>query len=147
MTRKQPPCTYSQILFFAISINNTNFAGLGGYTLLQSNQTLSKTFFHNNRRNTSYLGLLFYNYYISALRNCQVVSVLLLDAPEAICFADDMYHIISRTATLQIKNDGQRLSLSISSIQCQACLMQASCNSVISFNQGAFVLHPNVDFH
>ena len=57
-----------------------------------------------------------------------------------------MYHIISRTAKLRIKNDSQTHGLSISSIQCQACVMRPSCNSIISFNQGDLVLHPDMDF-
>ena len=47
---------------------------------------------------------------------------------------------------LQTINDSQTHGLSIASIQSQACVMRPSCNSVISFNQGDLVLHPDTDF-
>ena len=137
--------------FLAISTDNTRFAELGAHTLQQCSgnnriKLCRKGFSTTTDETLLCLGSLFYNYDIPALRNCQVISVLLPDVPQAFCLADGMYHIISRTATLQFKNDSQTHGLSISSIQCQACVMRPSCNSIISFNQGDLVLHPDMDF-
>ena len=141
------------IPFLAISTDNTRFAEIGAHTLQQCSG--------NNRINfcrkcfstitdetlLSFVSL-FYNYDSPALRNCQVLSVLLPDAPQAFYLADGMYHIILRTATatLQIKNDSQTQSLLISSIQCQAYVLRPSCKSIILFNQGDIVLHLDMDF-
>ena len=80
------------------------------------------------------------------MRNFQVESVLFPDAPQAFYLADGMYYVISRQPTLQIKNDSTVHGLSISSIICQACVMRPSCTSSITFNQGALVLYPDMDF-
>ena len=137
--------------FFAISTDSTGFAELGAHTLQQCSgnnriKLCPKGFSTTTDEIFLCLGTLFYNYDIPALRNCQVISVLLPDAPQAFYLADGMYHIISRTATLQIKNDSQTHGLSIFSIQCLVCVMRPSCNSIISFNQGDLVLHPDMDF-
>ena len=115
--------------FLAISTDNTMFAEIGAHTVQQCSgynriNFCQKGFSTTTDETLLCLGSLFYNHDIPALRNCQVVSVLLLDAPQAFYFADGMYHIISRTATLQIKNDSQTDGLSISCIQCQAPVMR-----------------------
>ena len=92
------------------------------------------------------LDSLFYNYDIRDFRNCQVVAVVLLDALQAFYLANCMYHIISCTGTLRYKHSSQIHGLSILSIQFQAFVVRPSCNSVISFNQGDPVLHPDMDF-
>ena len=135
----------------AISTDNRRFAELGAHTLQQCSgnhriKLCRKSFSTATGETLLCLGSLFYNYDIPALRNCQVISVLLSDAPQAFNLADGMYHIISRTAMLQIKNDSRTHDLSISSTQCQACVMRPSCNSIISFNQGDLVLHSVMDF-
>ena len=151
MTRKQPPCTHLQVFFSQyrpitrglLSLERTHCNSVQG--TIESNSA-DKGFSTTIDQTHLCLGSLFYNYDVSALRNCQVVSVLLPDAPQAFYLANGMYHKISRTATLQIKDDSQTHGLSISSIQCQACVMRPSCNSIISFNQGDLVLHPDMDF-
>ena len=137
--------------FFAISTDKSRFAELPAQTQQKCSRNnrirLYREGFSTTTGETLFcLCSLSYNYDIPALCNCQVVSVLLPDAPQAFYVADGMYHIISRTATLQIKNDSQTHCISIFSIQCQACVMRPSCNSLISFNQGDLVLHPDVDF-
>ena len=52
----------------------------------------------------------------------------------------------SRTARLQIKNSSDGLPLSISTLQCQACLIRPSCSSKLTFNHGDLVLIPEIDF-
>ena len=143
-------CTLTN-LFLAKSTDNTRFAELGEHTLQQCSgnnriKLCRKGLSTTTDETLLCLGSLFYKYDILALRNCQVVSVLLPDAPLAFYLADGMYHTMSRTAMLQIKNHSQTHGLSISSIQFQACLMRPSCNSVVSFNQGDLVLHPDMDF-
>ena len=93
-----------------------------------------------------FLGSLFYKYDMPALRSCKVKSVLLPDAPQAFYLAEELYHISSRAPFLQIKNDSRAKGLSISTINCQACVMRPSCSSIISFIQGDLVLYPDMDF-
>ena len=73
-------------------------------------------------------------------------SVLLPEAPQASYIADGLYHVISRTARLQVKNDTDGLPVSISTLQCQACLIRPSCSSTLTFNHGDLVLTPDMDF-
>ena len=149
-TRKQSSSTHSQNFFSQhslmtrgwLSLESTPCNSVPGFFESNSVEELSL----NKRRDTPCLGSLFCNYDMSALRNCQVVSVVLPDAPQAIYLADDMYHIISPTTTMHIKNDSQTHGISISSIQCQACVMRPCCCNVLSFNQGDLLLHPDMDF-
>ena len=87
-----------------------------------------------------------YEYSIPALRNCLVDSVLLPEAPQVSYFAGDFYHVISRTARLEVENDTDGLPVSISTLQCQACLIRPSCSSTFTFNHGDLVLTPDMDF-
>ena len=89
---------------------------------------------------------LFYEYNIPALRNCLVASVLLLEAPQASYLTDGLNRVISRTARLQVKNDTDGLPVSISTLQCQACLFRPSCSSTLTFNHGDLLLSPDKDF-
>ena len=137
--------------FLAVSTDNSRFAELGANTLQQCSginriKLCRKGFSATTDETLLYLGSLFYNYDIPALRNCEVKSVLLPDAPQAFYLAEGMYHIISRAPHLQIKNDSRATDLSISTINCQACVMRPSCSSIISFNQGDLVLYPDMDF-
>ena len=85
-------------------------------------------------------------YDIPALRNCVIESVLLPEAPQASYLADGLYHVISRTPTLQLKNDTSGFPVAISTLRCQACLIRPSCKSVLTFNHGDIVLTPDMDF-
>ena len=87
---------------------------------------------------------LYFNQDIPALRNCPVSSVLLPEAPQAIYLANGVYHLISRNPTMDIKNDS-RHGLSLSTIDCQACVLRPSCESTIYINQGDLVLSPDMD--
>ena len=111
--------------FLALSAENTRSAELRAHTLQQcsgNNQIkLCRKGFSTAADDTLLcLFSLFYNYNIPALHNCQVVSVLLPDAPQTFYFANGMYRIISRTATFQMKNDNQTYGPAISSVECQA---------------------------
>ena len=92
------------------------------------------------------LTFLFYEYSIQVLRNCLVDSVLLPEAPEASYLADSLYHVISRTARLQVKNDTDGLPVSISTVLCQAFLIRPNCWSTLTFNRGDLVLTPDMNF-
>ena len=59
---------------------------------------------------------------------------------------DGLYHVISRTARLQVKNDTDGLPVSISTLQCQACLIRPGCSSTLTFNHGDLVLSPDIYF-
>ena len=87
-----------------------------------------------------------YEYSILALRNCLVDSVFLPEAPQASYLGDGLYHVISRTAHLQVKNDTDGLPVSISTLQCQACPIRPSCSSILTFHHGDLVLTPDMDF-
>ena len=66
--------------------------------------------------------------------------------PQAFYLADGLYHVISRTARLQVKNDTDVLPVSISTLQCQACLIRPSSSSTLTFNHGDLVLTPTWTF-
>ena len=72
-------------------------------------------------------------------------SVLLLESPQASNLADGLYHVISRTAPLQVKNDTDAFAVSISTLQCPACLIGPSCSSTLTLNHGDLVLTPDID--
>ena len=73
-------------------------------------------------------------------------SVLLPEAPQASYLPDGLYHVISRNARLQVQNDTDGLPVSISTLQCQACLIRPSCSSTLTFNHGDLVLPLGMDF-
>ena len=88
---------------------------------------------------------LYFNQDIPALRDCPVSSVALPDAPQAIYLANGVYHFISRDPTMDIKNDSKTHRLSLSTIDCQACVLQPGWASTIYINQGDLVLSPDMD--
>ena len=137
--------------FLAVSTHKSRFAELGANTLQQclGNNRIKlcrKGFSTTTDETLLCLGSLFYNNDIPALRNCEVKSVLLPDAPQAFCLAEGMYHVISRAPYLRVKSDTRAIGLSIYTIKCQACVMRPSCSSIISFNQRNLVLYPDLDF-
>ena len=74
-----------------------------------------------------------------------VSSVLVPEAPQVIYLANGVYHLISRNLTTDIKNDSRTNGLSLSTIDCQACVRRPSCESTIYINQGDLVLSPDMD--
>ena len=46
---------------------------------------------------------------------------------------------------MDIKNDSRTNGLSLSTIDCQACVLRPSCESTIYINQGDVVLSPDMD--
>ena len=89
---------------------------------------------------------LFYEYGITGLRNCLVDSVLLPEASQASYLADGLYHVISRTACLQIKRDTNGLHVAISTLQCRSCFIRPSCSSTLTFNHEILVFTPDMGF-
>ena len=137
--------------FLAIATDNSQYAELSGTTLSQCSGTnriklCRKGFSTTTDETLLCLTALFYTYDIPALRNCVVESVLLPEAPQASYLADGLYHVVSRTPTLQLKNDTHGLPVSISTLRCQACLIRPSCSSTLTFNHGDLVLTPDMDF-
>ena len=137
--------------FVAIATDNSQYAELSATTFSQCSGTnrikLCRKGFSTTMDETLLcLTSLFHDYSIPALRNCLVDSVLLPEASQASYLADGLYHVISRTARLQVKNDTDGLPVSISTLQCQACLIRASCSSTLTFNHGDLVLTPDIDF-
>ena len=136
--------------YVAIATDNTNFAELAASTLQQctgSNRIklCRKGFSTTTDETLLCLTSLYFNQDIPALRNCPVSSVLLPDAPQAIYLANGVYHLISRRPTMDIKNDSRTHGLSLSTIDCQACVLRQSCESTIYNNQGDLVLSPDMD--
>ena len=136
--------------YVAIATDNTNFAELAASTLQQctgSNRIklCRKGFSTTTDETLLCLTSLYFNQDIPALRNCPVSSVLLPDAPHAIYLANGVYHLISRRPTMDIKNDSRTNGLSLSTIDCQACVLRPSCESTIYINQGDLVLSPDMD--
>ena len=89
---------------------------------------------------------LLYEYSISLLRICLVDTVLLPEAPEVSYLAKGLYRVIFLTARLHFKNNTCGLPSSISTLQCQACLIRPSFSSTLFFNHGDLVHTPDVDF-
>ena len=136
--------------FLAIASDNSQYAELSATTLSQCSGTnriklCRKGFSTTTDETLLCLTSLFYEYSIPGLRNL-VDSVLLPEAPQASHLADGLYHVISRTARLQVKNDTDCLPVSVSTLQCQACLIRPSCSSTLTFNHGDLVLTPDMDF-
>ena len=141
----QFPKTYVEI-----AKDNTNFAELAASTLQQytgrTRITLCRKGFSTTTDGTLLcLTSLNFNQDIPALRNCSVSSVLLQEAPQAIYLANGVYRLISRHPTINIKNDSRSNGLSLSTIDCQACVLRPSCESTLYVNQGDPVLSPDMD--
>ena len=137
--------------FLTISTDNTQFAELGASTLQQCSgnnriKLCRKGFSTTTDETLLCLASLFYNYGVPSVRNCKVESILLPDAPQAFYLSDGMYHVVSRHPALRMKNDSRSAGFSISTLNCQACIIRPSCSSTLSFNQGDLVLTPDMDF-
>ena len=135
----------------AIAIDNSQYVELSATTLSQCSGTnriklCRKGFSTATDKILLCPTSLFFEYSIPALRNCLVDSILLPEAPQASSLADGLYHVISRTARLQVKIDTDGLPVTISTLQCQTCLIRPSCSSILSFNHGDLVLTPDMDF-
>ena len=136
--------------YVAIATDNTNFAELAASTLQQctgSNRIklCRKGFSTTTDETLLCLTSLYFNQDIPALRNCPVTSVLLPEAPQAIHLANGVYHPISRHPTIDVENDSRSNGLSLSTIDCQACVLRPSCESTLYINQGDLVLSPDMD--
>ena len=136
--------------YVAIATDNTNFAELAASTLQQctgSNRIkLCRRGFSTTTDETLLcLTSLYLNQDIPALRNCPVSSVFLPEAPQAIYLASCVYHLISRHPTIDIKNDSRSNGLSLTTIDCQACVLRPSCESILYINQGDLVLSLDMD--
>ena len=134
----------------AIATDNSQYAELSATTLSQclgTNQIklCRKGFSTTTDETLLCLTSLFYEYSIPAPRICLVDSVVLPKAPQASYLADGLYHVLSRTGRLQVKNDTDGFPVSISTLQCPACLIRPSCSSTLTFNHGDLVLTPNMD--
>ena len=119
--------------FVAIATDDSQYAELSGTALNQRSGTNRINIWRKGSSTTTdetffYLTSLFYEYSIPALRNSSVDSVLLPEAPQAFYLADGLYHVIFCTARLQAENDIDGLSVSVSFLQCQACLVRRSCS-------------------
>ena len=109
--------------FGAIATDNSQYAEVSATTLSQCSGTnrinlCRKGFSTTTDETLLCLTSLFYEYSIPALRNCLLDSVLLPEAPQVSYLADGLYHVISRTARLPVKNDTDGLPVSISTLQC-----------------------------
>ena len=89
---------------------------------------------------------LFSKYDVTSVRNCNVESILLPDAPQALYLADGMYRVVSRHPVLRMKNDSRSAGFTIGTLTCQTCIVRPSCSSRLSFNQADLVLTPDMDF-
>ena len=136
--------------YVAIATDNTNFAELSASTLQQctgSNRIklCCKGFSTTTDETLLCLTSLYFNQDIPALRNCPVSSVLLPEAPQAIYLANGVYHLISQHHTIDVNNDSRSNGLSLSTIDCQACVLRPSRESTLYINQGDLVLSPDMD--
>ena len=134
----------------AVATDKTNFAQLVASTLQQctgSNRIklCCKGLSSTTEETLHCLMSLYFNQDIPAPRNCPVSSVLPPEAPQAIYLANGVYHLISRHPTIDVKNDSRSNGLSLSTIDCQTCVLRPSCDSTLYINQGDLVLSPDMD--
>ena len=130
--------------FVAIATDNSQFAELSATTLSQCSGTnriklCRKGFSTTTDETLLCLASLLYEYSIPALRNCLVNSVLLP-------FSGWSLSRYISYCTFTGQNDTDGLPVSISTLQCQACLIRPSCSSTLTFNHGDLVLTPDMDF-
>ena len=135
--------------YVAIATDNTDFAELAASTLQNctgSNRIklCRKGFSTTTDETLLCFTSLYFNQDIPALRNCSVSSVLLPEAPQAIYLANGVYHFFSRNPTMDIKNDSRTNGLSLSTIDCQACVLRPTCEITIYIKQGGLVLSPDM---
>ena len=135
--------------YIPIATDKTNFAELAVSTLQQCTgsdriKLYRKGFATTTDETLLCLTSLYFNQDIPSLRNCPVSSVLLPEAPQAIYLANGVYHLISRNPTIDIRNDSRTHGLSLSTIDCQACILRPSCAGTIYINQGDLVLSPDM---
>ena len=140
--------------YIAIATDNTNFAELAASTLQECTGSAASNCASNCAAKAFRL-LLMKRFFVSRRcilikryqhsENCPVSSVLLPEAPQAIYLANGVYEFLSHNPTVDIKNNSQTHGLSLSSIDCQACVLRPSCQSTIYINQGDFVLSPDMD--
>ena len=88
---------------------------------------------------------LYFNQHIPALQNCPISSVIPPEAPQAIYLANGFHQLILRNPTMDIKNHSRTQGLSLSTIDCQACVLGSSCASTFYINQGDLVLSLDID--
>ena len=136
--------------YIAIATDNTIFAELAASTLQQCTgskriKLCRKGFPTNTDETLLCLTSLYFNQDFPALRNCPFYSVLLPEAPQVIYLANSVYHFISGNPTMDMKNDSRTIGLSLSTIDCQACVLRPSCENTIYINQSDFVLSLDVD--
>ena len=135
--------------YVAIATDNTNLAELAASTLQQctgSNhiKLCRKGFSTTTDETILCLTSLYFNQDIPALRNCPVSSVFLPESPQAIFLANGVYHLISRHPTTDVENDSRPNGLSLSTTDCQACVLLPNCESTLYINQGDLVLSPDM---
>ena len=133
--------------YVAIATDITNFAASTLQQCTGSNRIklCRKGFSTTTDETLLCLTSLYFNQNIPALRNCPASSVLLPEAPQAIYLANGVHHLILRNQTMDIKNDSRTHGLSLSTIDCQACVLRPSCESTININQGDLILSPDMD--
>ena len=136
--------------YVAIATDISNFEELAASTLQQCTggnriKLCRKGFSTTTDEPLLCLTSLYFNQDIPALLNCHVSSVPLPETPQAIYLANGVYHLISQNPTMDIKNDSRTNGLSLSTIDCQACVLRPSCESTIYINQGNLVLSPDMD--
>ena len=137
-------------LYVAIATDNTNFKELAASTLQQCKGSNPMKLCCKGFSTTTYetllcLTSLYFNQDFPAIRNCPISSVLLPEAPQAIYIANGVYQLIFRKRTMDIKIDSRTNGLSLSTIECQACVLRSSCESTLYINQGDLVLSPDMD--
>ena len=94
--------------FVGIPSDNSHYAEFSATTLSQCSGTnrmklCRKGFYSTTVETLCCLTSLFYKYIIPALRNCLVDTLMLPEAPQGSYSSDGLYHVISRTARLQVK--------------------------------------------
>ena len=107
--------------FLAIANDDSQYAELRNTTLSQCSGTNRIKLCRKGFSTTTYetllcLTSLFYEYSIPTPRNCLVDSVLLPETPQASYLADGLYHVIYRTARLQVKNNTDGVPVYISTL-------------------------------
>ena len=137
--------------YVAITTDNSQYADLIATTLSQWSGTscikLCRKGFSTTADELFFCSTsLFYKCSIPALRNCLVGSVLLPESPKVSYLPYGLYHVTFRTASFLVNNDAADLPVSITTLQCKACLVRPSCSSTLTFTHGDLDLTPDTDF-
>ena len=135
--------------------DNWQYAELSGTTLNQCSGTnrikICQVSLATRHETLLCLTVLFSSYDSIAMRNCVVNSVLLPQAPQISYLIDDLYHVVLRTPTVQLKIDTTTTPESRPTMRCPTSLKRPFHFTKLIFNHDEInnlksSCHPKIGF-